>query len=89
MMRVEKVGGDFKARSFQDYLALKYQVFVQERGWALPSDKDGKRVLEDKYDKVSDQYVAYDAMGHAAGTVRVTHLDTEFPYKGATRRPRP
>jgi hypothetical protein len=80
-MRVALVAGDIESQGFQDYLALKYQVFVQEHGWSLPSNRLDKHVLEDEYDKVSDQYIAYETNGRPVGTIRATRLGTVFPYK--------
>ena len=81
MINVVKVDGDRGAQSFEDYLTLKYRVFVEEQGWSLPSDTKSLKVQEDPYDKVSEQYVAYDETDCAIGTIRVTPLDRAFPYK--------
>lgn len=81
MIRVTRVEDDLTSQSFDDYLTLKYRVFVEEQGLALPVDTKSLRVLKDQYDEVSEQFVAYDETGRAIGTIRVTSMDRAFPYK--------
>jgi N-acyl-L-homoserine lactone synthetase len=80
-MRIVMARHDPQARALQDYLALKYRIFVVEQGWSLPSDVQRERVLEDRYDAVSEHYAAYDDSGVPLGTVRVTSLARGFPYR--------
>lgn len=81
MINILRANGGISSDSFDDYLTLKYRVFVHEQGWDLPTEANGQKVQEDSYDRFSQQFVAYDETGNAIGTIRVTPLDKAFPYK--------
>lgn len=66
---------------FEDYLRVKYSVFVEECGWnELPSLKENKIALPDPYDEIG-KFVLVKDRNQPIGIARGINIEGDFPHK--------
>ncbi len=67
---------------YEQYLGLKYEVFVAEQGWTGLADPSGRRIVrEEPYDEVGQLCLASTLDGEPIGVVRSIAVAKGFPHR--------
>lgn len=73
-----------RPKLFEQYLELKYVVFVAEQGWttlADPSPSNRRRVQEESFDENGQLFLASTEAGEPIGVLRSIALTAGFPHR--------